>query len=161
MSKCSVRLDPVRLDPFRFDAPGITNANYIQKWYVCRDCGLVDNTPDAHIHHNGKWDVFTSRFEADSHSYMIKLTGTQFADNQYKTLVHTTYTKETPMASLADKLTELRMSEPDKTLYKHGIIDKNGNLTDEGGNIVKQYAFELIKDALVKDLAKLDADKKS
>jgi hypothetical protein len=67
--------------------------------------------------------------------------------------------RKADMSSLAAKLRNLARPEDERLLIKHGVIDEKGEVAD--ADLVDQYTFVLVKERIVEDLKKLEAEEKA
>lgn len=64
--------------------------------------------------------------------------------------------------AISDKLRDLSKDEDQRLLEKHGIVEADGTLTDEGEVVVLERLFATIREGIVADLKKLEeSDKKT
>jgi hypothetical protein len=59
--------------------------------------------------------------------------------------------------STTTQLKELKLTDDERLLRKYNILDTEGNLTEEGARVTRDYAFTEHKTAILADLKTLDA----
>lgn len=62
--------------------------------------------------------------------------------------------------NIVEKVRSIKLSAGDKLLRKHGIVDQEGVLTEEGQELIWDKLFAQFKDELVADLKEVEKENK-
>lgn len=126
------------------------------QWYICfnEDYHSGDNAPE-------KFGYNHSRSILESYYPGCELPPTGGRKTKDIRLLHKDESnKEKDNMSTLSKLTELKLTPEKRLLKKYEIVDNNGNLTEEGRNVVLARIFEDKKDEITKDLKELEESEK-
>lgn len=82
-------------------------------------------------------------------------------ENNLKAVDQPTKESKSIMTNLVKRVKDLTLSKDDKVLRSQGFVNADGEVTDDGARVLREYLFNENKDAMVKIAQQLEAEDKA